>query len=178
MHLSNFAQRLKWLRERRGWTQEELAQALGVSRATIAGYESESKGRIPREEILIKIATIFDCTIDFLLGRTEAPHLFASKDEFPLDSEETQLITTIQKLSSEQRKQVQRFADYLLSIQESDDQHSRTDSETKSQSLNITELAAHMENEYGVIDPNFAIGIRKVIEEVLKEYDITKKSNR
>jgi len=174
---SNFAQRLKWLRERRGWTQEELAQVLGVSRATIAGYESENKGRIPREEILIKIANTFDCTIDFLLGRTNALDQFASHDTFPLNEDEQKLISTIQKLSPDHRKQVQQFAEYLLSTEEKGDRKPVVD-ETQPGDLNITELAAHMENEYGPIDPDLAVGIRRVIEEVLMEYDIVKKRTR
>ncbi|MCL6445044.1 MAG: helix-turn-helix domain-containing protein [Alicyclobacillus sp.] len=71
--MASFAERFRMLRESRGWTQDDVAEKLGVSRPTIAGYESESKGRIPREETLIKIAELFGCTIDYLLGRTDDP---------------------------------------------------------------------------------------------------------
>lgn len=71
--METFAQRFKHLRERMGWTQEDVAEKLGLSRPTIAGYESEEKNRTPREETLLRIADLFDTTIDFLLGRTNDP---------------------------------------------------------------------------------------------------------
>lgn len=66
--MSSFSVVFKRLRTKKGWTQEDIAEKLGVSRPSIAGYES--KGRIPREEMLHKIADIFDVSIDYLLGRT------------------------------------------------------------------------------------------------------------
>ncbi len=62
-----FGDRLRMLRQERGWTQADLAERLHVSRATVAGYES--KGREPREELLIAIADVFGITLDRLLGR-------------------------------------------------------------------------------------------------------------
>ncbi|WP_028551733.1 helix-turn-helix domain-containing protein [Paenibacillus sp. UNC451MF] len=69
--MGTFYQRFKILREECGWTQDIVAEKLGVSRPTIAGYESEEKNRLPREETLHKIADLFDVSIDYLLGRTD-----------------------------------------------------------------------------------------------------------
>lgn len=66
-----FADRLKMLREKHGWTQQDLADKLNIARNTIAGYET--KGKIPREETLIAIANLFNTSIDYLLGRTDDP---------------------------------------------------------------------------------------------------------
>ncbi|MEH7392445.1 helix-turn-helix domain-containing protein [Bacillus sp. JJ1474] len=79
--METFAQRFKYLREKMGWTQEDVAEKLGLSRPTIAGYESEEKNRTPREETLLKIADLFDTTIDFLLGRTNDPQPSSKKEE-------------------------------------------------------------------------------------------------
>jgi transcriptional regulator with XRE-family HTH domain len=46
-------------------TQKELANALQISRSTIAGYESESKQ--PSYEMLVKMAKIFDVSTDYLI---------------------------------------------------------------------------------------------------------------
>ncbi len=54
-------------------TQDQIAQKLGVSRPTIAGYESEEKNRVPRQETLNKIADIFGISIDWLMGITDNP---------------------------------------------------------------------------------------------------------
>lgn len=70
--LATFAERFKYLREKKGWTQDQAAEKLGISRSTIAGYESEEKNRIPREETLMKIADYFATSTDYLLGRTDS----------------------------------------------------------------------------------------------------------
>lgn len=61
--------RIKELRVNKGYTQKEFAGLIGVAQTTIANYE---KGiRIPDTEKLDKIASLFDVTVDFLLGRDE-----------------------------------------------------------------------------------------------------------
>ena len=60
------ANRLKKLREEKGLTQKELAQALGLSsKSTITNYEQND--RDPDYETLIKIAKYFEVSIDYLL---------------------------------------------------------------------------------------------------------------
>ncbi|MGB9848926.1 MAG: helix-turn-helix domain-containing protein [Moorellaceae bacterium] len=69
--MSIFGQRLKSLRKEKGWTQEDLAAKLGLTRSAIAGYESPSKGYIPSPDILRKIAECFGVSVDYLLGHTD-----------------------------------------------------------------------------------------------------------
>lgn len=58
---------LKVARDRKGLTQDQLAEKLNVSRVTVARYESGD--RWPDQKTLVKIADTLDCSIDFLLGR-------------------------------------------------------------------------------------------------------------
>ena len=55
---------IKTKREQIGMTQAQFADALGVSRATVAMWESAHN--YPRAEMLPNIANIFGCTIDEL----------------------------------------------------------------------------------------------------------------
>lgn len=64
-----FAKRLKFLREEAGLNQTQLAKALNVSRGSISFYESCD--RAPDIEFLSKLATFFDVSADWLIGRTE-----------------------------------------------------------------------------------------------------------
>lgn len=67
-----FKGRLTTLRKQYGWTQEEAANRLEIPRSTYAGYE-----KCIREagyEMLVKIATQFDVSIDYLLGISEYPN--------------------------------------------------------------------------------------------------------
>jgi len=63
--------RISQLRDKRGWTQEQLAASLGISRAALSHYEKNR--REPDTETLTKIADLFRVTIDYLVGRTELP---------------------------------------------------------------------------------------------------------
>ena len=47
------------------YSQEQLANELGVDRSTVAKWESGKS--LPRTELLIKLADIFGCTIDELV---------------------------------------------------------------------------------------------------------------
>lgn len=56
---------LKSIKESRNMTQLELATELKISRSSVAMWES---GKIsPRVEMLIKLSTLFNCTIDELV---------------------------------------------------------------------------------------------------------------
>ena len=57
---------IKALRERYGFTQEEIAKQLGVSRSSYSHYE---KGDVkPKIKYLVKLANIFNVTTDDLTG--------------------------------------------------------------------------------------------------------------
>lgn len=71
--MATFGERLKILREQKGLTQEKLAEAVGVSRSTIGGYEAPSKEREPDFEIVRRLADFFGVTVDYLVGRVDDP---------------------------------------------------------------------------------------------------------
>ena len=61
-------ERLKYLREKKGLTQKDVASRLGLEPAAISKYELDM--REPNIEALKKLAIIFNVSIDYLLGRT------------------------------------------------------------------------------------------------------------
>lgn len=69
----NHGNRIAELRDQRGWTQEELAQSIGITRAALSHYEKNR--RKPDFEILTKLADKFEVSIDYLIGRTNQPKL-------------------------------------------------------------------------------------------------------
>ena len=66
-------ERIKYLREKNGFTQKDIATKLGVEPAAISKYELDM--REPNIEAIKKLSTIFNVSIDYLLGRT--PNVFA-----------------------------------------------------------------------------------------------------
>lgn len=59
-------ERIAELRKGSGMTQEDLAEALNISRSTLAGYEAENKK--PSFDVTLRIAKHFGVTTDYLLG--------------------------------------------------------------------------------------------------------------
>lgn len=65
-----FAQKLKKLRQKYGMTQKQLADRIGVEKSSIAKYESD-KCVMPSDDLKIKIADIFNVSLDYLMDRKE-----------------------------------------------------------------------------------------------------------
>ncbi len=62
----NFSENLKYLRNTTQYTQRQLADYLGLSANTVCEWE---KGRSePSIATIIKLATVFDVSADYLLG--------------------------------------------------------------------------------------------------------------
>ena len=59
------AVRLKQLRIRKGLTQQQAANSVGVTRSVISGYETEM--RFPSLDILVSLARLYGVTTDYLL---------------------------------------------------------------------------------------------------------------
>jgi len=67
--MSKFPIRLKELREEKGLLSKDFAKTMSVEPATITNWEKGN--RFPKDDVLIKIADYFDCSTDYLLGRTD-----------------------------------------------------------------------------------------------------------
>jgi putative transcriptional regulator len=61
--------RLKLLRVERGWTQEQLGQALGVSRQAVNALETERHD--PSLDLAYRIAALFDRPVEAIFDN---PH--------------------------------------------------------------------------------------------------------
>ena len=60
---------IKFARIRKGLTQEELGEKIGVNKVTISAYEL---GKIkPSLDALIRLSDVLEVSIDELLGRKE-----------------------------------------------------------------------------------------------------------
>lgn len=93
---------LKKARERKKLTQKQASELLGLSNNTYRNYEQGN--REPNNELLVRIAQLYDCTTDYLLGNTTKDS--GSKTPFDdlTDIEmEQQMLTKYFELNSKQR---------------------------------------------------------------------------
>ena len=97
----DFAKKLKQLRINRGWSQGQLAQKIGIEANRISRYE---RGVLwPTLELLVKIAQVYEVSIDFLIrdeevssnqiGNKELLKRMEEVDNLPFDYQ--QILVTI-----------------------------------------------------------------------------------
>lgn len=95
--------RLKDAREYRGFSQEDVANYLGLSRSAVSLIESGSR-RLDILE-LKKLAKLYECSIEELTGELVVPHA---------DLGSIQMVArAAAALSQEDRSEVLRFAQFL-----------------------------------------------------------------
>lgn len=66
-----FNNRLRALRQDNDITQDTLSKTLNVSRKTLSNYETAY--RVPSIYVVIKLASYFEVSTDYLLGITDIP---------------------------------------------------------------------------------------------------------
>ena len=108
----DFPDILKMLREKRGYSQQGLAEVLHVSKNSVSHYELRVS--MPSIDVLIGIADIFDVSLDYLLGRSSA-NLSKRLLEKPIDKNITagKVLESILKLDKDRRKDLLKILYYI-----------------------------------------------------------------
>lgn len=115
--------RIKSLREEFGFTQQDLANRLDGAKSTIAMYENET--RKPSLEILVKLSEIFNCSIDYILCKSDIRNFDDLKKQDlnklrvqlkQKNISETQIDTLINYMSKEPFNITYEFEDFLNSL--------------------------------------------------------------
>lgn len=86
------------LRNKKGISQQKLADTIGVTQQTINRYENNDTE--PDIDTLIKFAEYFETSVDFLIGYTEP----VSSSE--LNKDESNLINSYRQLSKRQKSSI------------------------------------------------------------------------
>ena len=99
--------RIKKLREQEGLLQREVASRLGISQQAVARWE---KGKTePDSATLVRLAEIFGCSVDYLLGktniRTPIETIAAHHDGDEFTEEELEAIEEFKEFVRSRRKQ-------------------------------------------------------------------------
>lgn len=106
---------LKNLRIEHGLTQKELASMLKIGQATIACYENGQ--REPHISNLIAYADFFECSLDYLAGRTDDTGNIIVKEEKTfenrqiLNSDEDELVSKYRKLKTADKQKLIGYLD-------------------------------------------------------------------
>ena len=102
-------ERIRRLRHERDWSQTQLGQKLGVHQKQISGYERDV--HTPSTEVLIRIAELFDVSLDFL-SFDDRPDTSASSQI--ADRELVQKLAAIDRLSETDKETVKAVLDTFI----------------------------------------------------------------
>ena len=80
--MSEFKNRIKFLREQRDFSQKDLADRLNIHKQTISQYERGC--REPSFDNLLALCDIFNVSSDFLLGKSDVTPRFLTDQELSL----------------------------------------------------------------------------------------------
>ena len=81
------SEKIMMLRKQQGWSQEELAAKLGISRQSVSKWESATA--IPDLDKILKLSSLFSVSTDYLLkDEIEFPESFGTQTSFTDEFEE------------------------------------------------------------------------------------------
>lgn len=110
----SFGNILKKLRQDKNLTQEELAKIINSSRSNIANYENDKN--MPSVEVLNKLSEIFNCTTDFLLGKSE----IKNNKQVNIDEADIAFASGVKALNETNKMIIKNTLEALLAKQEKD----------------------------------------------------------
>ncbi|MCY6371240.1 helix-turn-helix domain-containing protein [Clostridium ganghwense] len=84
-----FGERIRNERTRKNISLDKLAKELNTTKATVSRYENNL--REPKIEFIKQIADYFDCSTDYLLGRTDNRAGIVVKDKVNSDNVQIQV---------------------------------------------------------------------------------------
>ena len=100
--------RIKELREKYNMTQIKLSTELEVSQETVSAYE---KGKhYPSMSSLLKLTTIFDASMDYIMGLSNIKKPLMKSD---LQNDEIELLIKYQQLNDMQKEKIKAYLDGL-----------------------------------------------------------------
>lgn len=124
--MSNLKERIKFLRNTLGVSQQELADKVGVSKSSINMYERGE--REPSIETMEAIADYFNVDMDYLIGKSNYKSKYAWLDSIKEDDEgfscsksEKLHIQKYRALPDEGKKRVDNVLDFEYSYVTADD---------------------------------------------------------
>ena len=115
----NFGIILKNLRQDNNLTQEELAEKINTSRSNIANYENEKNK--PSIEVLEKLSTLFDVSIDYLLGKSDV----RKPENINADDIDIACFDGLRGLNETNKQVAKNIIDGLLAKQQKDDEENK-----------------------------------------------------
>lgn len=110
--MSSIGERVKKLREKRGWTQRDFAKKLGISNSVLSRIENGEKKNV--EDYLIKrLAETLETSADYLLGLSTSTTPKPSLDDLDMKETENLFFFNRDGMSDEDIEKVKEYIELL-----------------------------------------------------------------
>lgn len=104
--------KLRELRQKKGLSQQILADAVGVSQQSINKYENHNVE--PDIRTLIALADFFETSVDYLIGHTEINHRIEATAPYDLNKDEAVLLEKWRQLSKGEKESLLSVMDNYM----------------------------------------------------------------
>lgn len=111
--IMNFYERIKKLMKEKNVTAKQVTQDLHISKNSFTYWKQNRN--IPRGDILDLLANYFNCSIDYLLGKSETKEKQAILNEQPVYNDMKLLIEKSSALSHEEIQKTLEYVEFLKS---------------------------------------------------------------
>ncbi len=98
--------RIRELRKEKGYSQQTIAEYIGVSQKAIDYWEREINE--PKASFIVRLADFFDCSADYLLGREDDFGIIRSNADDRLD-EDYEIAKLIKMMDKETKINTLKF---------------------------------------------------------------------
>ncbi|MCL2087682.1 MAG: helix-turn-helix domain-containing protein [Oscillospiraceae bacterium] len=95
---------LKALRNKKGVSQQKLAESIGISQQSINKYENHNIE--PDINTLMNLASYFSTSIDYLVGHTNIDRIIENVQKYALNKEESATIDGYRMLNNRERESI------------------------------------------------------------------------
>lgn len=97
-------------------TAYQVGKATGIATSTLSDWK---KGKsTPKADKLAKIADYFDVSTDYLLGKTDQPHINVPATLSDRDKEILEIMELFERLTPENKAKADDYLDLLLKTQD------------------------------------------------------------
>lgn len=112
MDNKQIVQKIKYMCNKKNINITQLLDGAGVRKSLL--YDMEKRNAKPSIEVLASIADYLDCSVDYLLGRSNQEN--TSCDSYTLSQDEKTLINIFRTLPPESQQNILGYLDYTASV--------------------------------------------------------------
>lgn len=158
---NNIADRINNLLKIKSISQKDMLMSCGINKNAISIMIS--RGSVPKADTLARIADYLNCSVDYLLGRTEEPSILSAVDSAEMCSEDMELIKKYRRLPESLQTAVNQILnsyDDLQSRQATNEHLSTSENNVAAKTNTISEDAAAVVAEGEKIFGNANIDVK------------------